>query len=384
MREVRALREDEIPQLCRVVGEAFKEDSTSWVMEQQQYEPGYRHCQTRVAVVDGRVVSSLIVLRRPIHYAGATIPMLGVGNVSTLPSEEGRGHASAILRQVAELAPGWGYPLGMLFTDIPGFYRRLGWEAVPVLRACFRPLPSGVPARSPIRRFQPETMTGEVARAVAPIYEAANRDQVGPIARWPEYWEANVIRRWRRCHLWLAEGAYVVLSPERETLDIHEGGYLPGAEAAARDLLAEATHMARALGKPLMRAPGHPALRPELWEGSAEVASESTDTGMMCVIFDWPALVRYILPALQERWRQAGRPVLETTLCHRTGEVAVVGTPRGLEIAGGVGGTRYNLDDAQAIPLLFGQWQAIPDLDRPELRALFAGPTPAFWPGDGF
>jgi aminoglycoside 2'-N-acetyltransferase I len=49
-----------------------------------------------------------------------------VDAVSTLPSQQERGHASAVMRRLAAEIDD--YDVGCLQTDIAGFYARLGWE----------------------------------------------------------------------------------------------------------------------------------------------------------------------------------------------------------------------------------------------------------------
>ena len=49
-----------------------------------------------------------------------------VDAVATLPTFQGQGYGSAVMRQLA--ADIQGYDIGCLQTDRPGFYARLGWE----------------------------------------------------------------------------------------------------------------------------------------------------------------------------------------------------------------------------------------------------------------
>ena len=50
-----------------------------------------------------------------------------VDAVSTLPSYEGRGYGTAVMRRLADDVDG-DFAIGCLETDRDGFYRRLGWE----------------------------------------------------------------------------------------------------------------------------------------------------------------------------------------------------------------------------------------------------------------
>jgi aminoglycoside 2'-N-acetyltransferase I len=57
----------------------------------------------------------------------ATLRTAYVDAVSTLPSYQGLGFASAVMRRLAGDIDG-SFAIGCLETDRSGFYRRLGWE----------------------------------------------------------------------------------------------------------------------------------------------------------------------------------------------------------------------------------------------------------------
>jgi aminoglycoside 2'-N-acetyltransferase I len=74
-----------------------------------------------------QLVSHAVVTTRWVQPEGQRVLKTAyVDAVSTLPSYQGRGYASAVMgRLAAEIGD---YEVGCLQTDLPAFYERLGWE----------------------------------------------------------------------------------------------------------------------------------------------------------------------------------------------------------------------------------------------------------------
>jgi aminoglycoside 2'-N-acetyltransferase I len=78
----------------------------------------------------GRVVSHAMIVDRRIWLGHEPDQALDVGyveHVATWPKLQGRGHATAVMRDIGRLI-GEEYALGALATGSNGFYARLGWE----------------------------------------------------------------------------------------------------------------------------------------------------------------------------------------------------------------------------------------------------------------
>lgn len=78
----------------------------------------------------GRVVSHAMIVDRRIYLGHEPDQALDVGyveNVATWPDLHGRGHATAVMREIGRLI-GEEYALGALATGSNDFYARLGWE----------------------------------------------------------------------------------------------------------------------------------------------------------------------------------------------------------------------------------------------------------------
>lgn len=78
--------------------------------------------------VDGRLVSHASVVRRTLHLPGVALPTGYVEAVATLPTEQGKGYGTAVMRAAAEHIEGGAFELGALGTGESGFYERLGWR----------------------------------------------------------------------------------------------------------------------------------------------------------------------------------------------------------------------------------------------------------------
>jgi predicted acetyltransferase len=82
----------------------------------------------RVLVVDGRIVSCLTVYPTYVFVGASRVPMGGIGNVATLPSERNRGHAGALMRHTIRLLREWGLCTSILFPYSFAYYRKFGYE----------------------------------------------------------------------------------------------------------------------------------------------------------------------------------------------------------------------------------------------------------------
>jgi len=83
-----------------------------------------------VALDGGRVTAHAMVVDRRIYLGHEPDQALDVGyveNVASRPELHGRGHGTAVMREINRLIAEE-YALGALATGSNGFYARLGWE----------------------------------------------------------------------------------------------------------------------------------------------------------------------------------------------------------------------------------------------------------------
>lgn len=80
-----------------------------------------------MATVDGMLVSHVLVVPRALHVDGhGTLLTAYVEAVATLPSEQGRGHGSALMRAVPAFCDS--FELAALSSSQHGFYEQFGWR----------------------------------------------------------------------------------------------------------------------------------------------------------------------------------------------------------------------------------------------------------------
>ena len=131
--EIRAARESELEQVVELNCIAFNPEGHERYWQYVQGDSSYRPSQTRVVVVNDKVVSTLRVWERRIRVGASLVTMGGIGGVCTHPNYRGVGYASALMRDTIDYLRTMGCDLGVLFTIIPAaFYRRLGWTSFPM------------------------------------------------------------------------------------------------------------------------------------------------------------------------------------------------------------------------------------------------------------
>lgn len=80
-----------------------------------------------IGTLDGRIVAHAAVVERALEIAGVPLRTGYVEAVAATPTEQRRGHGTAVMRAVnAHVTER--YELGALGTGSHGFYERLGWQ----------------------------------------------------------------------------------------------------------------------------------------------------------------------------------------------------------------------------------------------------------------
>lgn len=187
--EIRAARESELEQVVELCCIAFNPDGHERYWQYIKGDNSYRLPQTRVVVVNDRVVSTLRVWERRIRMGASLVTVGGIGGVCTHPHYRGVGYASALMRDTISYLQKIGCDLGVLFTIIPeAFYKQLGWTSFPMHGfsvACNAAVYSADLSACQVTDFNVETDLDAVAR----LYDIANAQQSGTIARTRAYWD---------------------------------------------------------------------------------------------------------------------------------------------------------------------------------------------------
>ena len=131
--EIRGIRESEIDEMIDLQCQIFRTDGQERFRQYVQGDSSYQFEQTRVVVVEGRIVATLRVWDRQLRIGSRAVRMGGIGGVGTHPDFRHKGYATALMDDTAAWLQSSGYQVGVLFSEIPcHFYGRLGWASLPL------------------------------------------------------------------------------------------------------------------------------------------------------------------------------------------------------------------------------------------------------------
>ncbi len=230
--EIRAAQESELEQVVELNCIAFNPGQQERYWQYVQGDSSYRLSQTRVVVVNDRVVSTLRVWERRIRVGASLVTMGGIGGVCTDPKYRGVGYASALLRHTIDYLQEVGCDLGVLFTIISEeFYHKFGWTSFPLhgFKVQFNATTTDeTPSDWQIRTFNLETDLD----LIASIYDTANAQQSGVISRTRAYWDMEPSRIRGILPTVVAYqngdiGGYLNYEIDGAWAKVHEVGFLP-------------------------------------------------------------------------------------------------------------------------------------------------------------
>ncbi len=87
-------------------------------------------CNCRIIVEDGLVVSHAALWERELVVDSARLKVGMIVVVATHPDYRLHGYATSLMRDLQATMHDENYDMGILWTGVPDFYRRLGWETV--------------------------------------------------------------------------------------------------------------------------------------------------------------------------------------------------------------------------------------------------------------
>jgi predicted N-acetyltransferase YhbS len=134
MTRPRPIQPDELPLLGELLNDVFRR--SAGVRDQDvlldfplAFAPGnLSNC--RVIAADGGILSHAAVWPRELIVDGRRLKLGVITLVATHPEFRRRGYAARLMEDLHETMRDEQYDLGILWTGVPDFYRRLGWEAV--------------------------------------------------------------------------------------------------------------------------------------------------------------------------------------------------------------------------------------------------------------
>jgi predicted N-acetyltransferase YhbS len=372
--EIRAAKQTELEEVIDLAAAVFVERCRPRYASQHLEDSTYALHQSRVCVVDGRVVSQVRVSEREMRIGSAVVKLGGVGLVGTLEKYRRNGYSSAVLRDAVEYMAAEGYDLGLLFTSIQPFYARLGWA--PFSQTTFD-MELGARKEfdsSPwtVREFEP----GDLPRVIE-IYGEHNRARTGIIVRTPQQWSDGYARQTGMPPTLVAErngviGAYANVGLGEGGANnvgdaflstyypnIREVGCAAGSEDALVALSRSVLERAHDAGLKVItgRLPRHDPMTLLLSRESGVPLSFSIHERSMYLVISLSSLLTKVAPELQRRLQSAGvTSGTSSYLFEVDGQSCALIVDRGSVYveAYGCGSTRLELDSYRFFKLLFG------------------------------
>ncbi len=299
---VRALRRGELDSMLGCFQAAFGVDDSSLAVVRNSLvnDPYFLPERVRVGLVDGDVVSHVVILHRAAYVGDLVISVAGVTAVATHPAHQGRGHGTRVMQDAVRLIRQRGYDLAMLTTRLPAFFARFGFREVPKVGgyACPASALARLQVVSPcaLQRLDYHAHW----RALAAVYHEYSRGRTGMQVRDARFWES-----WPRrgtfpygfsSHMDAAgliavsDGAVAAylgahIPPEENCLFVPELAHLPGREPDALALLRLAAEqfLSRASGRAILHLSGDAPLFAHLREQRVPLELE-VGPGLMVLI----------------------------------------------------------------------------------------------------
>ncbi|MCJ7750177.1 MAG: GNAT family N-acetyltransferase [Armatimonadetes bacterium] len=130
---VRALQKGELDGLLLCFQDAFEVDdpSISIVRNSLVNDPYFHPERVRVGLLDGRIVSHVVILHRAVFVGNHIISVAGITAVATHPAYQRQGFGTRVMQDALRLVKNQGYDMAMLTTRVPQFFARLGFREVP-------------------------------------------------------------------------------------------------------------------------------------------------------------------------------------------------------------------------------------------------------------
>ena len=306
--EIRAARESELEQVVELSCVAFNPDGHERYWQYIKEDSSYRPSQTRVVVVNDRVVSTLRVWERRIRMGASLVTVGGIGGVCTHPHYRGVGYASALMRDTIGYLKTIGCDLGVLFTIIPeAFYKRLGWTSFPMHGfsvACDSAVSSIGSSAWQTADFNVETDLDAVAR----LYDIANADQSGTVSKTRAYWDMAPCRirgvlPTVVAHQDGAIGGYLNYELDGESAEVREVGCAPNGSEVLDALVCHLLKACEAHGveKIEVKFPSQHPFSERLIAACDSLVTKTERSKMMLYAVDMSVLLRRLVVGWESR-----------------------------------------------------------------------------------
>ena len=185
--DVRSVLKSELEETIHLNCLVFRPDGHTRYRQYVEDDCSYQLDQTRVVVVDKRVVATLRIWERRMRIGSSIVTMGGFGGVCTHPDYRGLGYATELMKNAVEYMQNANYDIGVLFSIIPGkFYSNLGWA--PLTLEGFQIVPHHVGTFEDTNWRVEKFDEARDLNQVATLYDEYNLCHSGTIVRPRSYW----------------------------------------------------------------------------------------------------------------------------------------------------------------------------------------------------
>lgn len=172
---------------------------------------------TFVADVDGKIVSVVQVFAIPLRdELGREVTVGAIANVSTFKEYQGQGFSTQLLRLAIRDMEERGCKWSFLFTGVPDFYKRLGWDHVE-----YHTLRATLPMQDPTDIAPKQFLESDLS-AIRPIYDDAYATIPLSVIRTEADWRLKLSPRLHDAFIVRHQASYAILKEEKNDLVLTE------------------------------------------------------------------------------------------------------------------------------------------------------------------
>jgi predicted N-acetyltransferase YhbS len=187
---VRALQKGELDGLLMCFQDAFGVDDTSIAVVRNSLvnDPYFHPERVRVGVLNGQIISHVVILQRGVYIGPQVITVAGVTAVATHPAYQHQGFGSRVVQDAIRVIRQQKYDMAMLTTRVPEFFLRFGFREVPKVDGF--ECPSSALARLEVDGYDVQPLDySRDWRAIGHIYQMYSAGITGMQVRDSRFWE---------------------------------------------------------------------------------------------------------------------------------------------------------------------------------------------------
>ncbi|MFB3880424.1 MAG: GNAT family N-acetyltransferase [Armatimonadota bacterium] len=187
---VRALQKGELDGLLLCFQSAFGVDDPSIAVVRNSLvnDPYFHPERVRVGVLNGSIISHVVILHRAVYVGSQVITVAGITAVATHPLYQRQGYGHRVMQDALKHIRQQNYDMAMLTTRVPGFFLRLGFREMPKVDGFEAPTSALAVLDADGYTVQPMDYNNDW-RAISHIYRLYSAGITGMQVRDARFWE---------------------------------------------------------------------------------------------------------------------------------------------------------------------------------------------------